>query len=77
MTYSKRPAELIRVDFPPGPAFNIHRLTATGDLNRSTAWAVELCAFVSLIFLFEINLLLLEPAKKDPPAPHLKWIANC
>jgi hypothetical protein len=63
MTYSKRPVELIRVDFPPGPAFNIHRLTATGDLNRSTAWAVELCASVSLIFLFETRLLMPASAK--------------
>jgi hypothetical protein len=30
MTYSKRPVELIRVDFPPGPAFNIHWIDHDG-----------------------------------------------
>jgi hypothetical protein len=48
MTYSKRPVELIRVHFPPGPAFNIHGLTTTGDLtpiNRMGRGALSIRLF--------------------------------
>jgi hypothetical protein len=48
MTYSKRPVELMRVDFPPGPVFNIHRLTTTGDLtpiNRMGRGALHIRLF--------------------------------
>jgi hypothetical protein len=48
MTYSKRPVELMRVDFPPGPVFNIHRLTTTGDLtpiNRMGRGALRIRLF--------------------------------
>jgi hypothetical protein len=40
--------ELMHVDFPPGPVFNIHRLTTTGDLtliNRMGLGALRIGLF--------------------------------
>jgi hypothetical protein len=48
MTYSKRPVELIHVDFPPGPAFNIYWIDTTGDLtliNRMGRGALRIRLF--------------------------------